>query len=100
MLILLKLLCFTIWLVIMMYLVMGNNTSFIDYNEVKIRIKDQDDLEMSLRSALLDLKKKDRLIIEDQSDFMQTKRNHFIYSRLLRKNPSLIYSCLSENCGF
>ena len=100
MLILLKLLCFTIWLVIMMYLVMGNNTSFIDYKEVKIRIKDEDDLEMSFRNALLGLKKKDRLIIEDQSDFMQRKRNHFIYSRLLRKNPSLVYSCLSENCGF
>lgn len=99
MLILLKLLCFTIWLVIMLYLIRGNNTFFLDYREVKIRVKDQDNLEMTIRSALSNLKKKDRLVIEDQSDFSQRELNLLIYSRLLRKNPSVVYSCLSENCG-
>ncbi|HNX29392.1 MAG TPA: hypothetical protein PKN87_08295 [Syntrophomonadaceae bacterium] len=97
MLILLKLLCFAVWLVIMLYLVRGSAYSFQSFSEVKIRIKDEDNLEMNVCRALLKLKKNDRLIIEDASDALQSQRNQVIFKRLLRKNPSLVYSYLREN---
>jgi hypothetical protein len=100
MLILLKLLCFFIWLMIMFYLVIGNNSPMADYREVVVKLQDEENLEMTIRSALTKLKKKDRLIIEDQYGFLKSRQNMFIFSRFVRKNPSIIYSYASENVGY
>lgn len=100
MLILLKLLCFFVWLMIMLYLVIGNNTSMSDYREIIVKLQDEDNVEMAIRSALTKLKKKDRLIIEDQYGVLKSRQNRFIFSCFVRKNPSIVYSYVSENVGY
>ncbi|HPF44017.1 MAG TPA: hypothetical protein PKV15_04910 [Syntrophomonadaceae bacterium] len=96
MLILLKLLCFTVWLVIMLYLVGGSNNSFQNYSEVKIRINEIDNPEVNIARALSRLKKNDRLIIEAGCDFLHCRHNQVLLRSILKKNPSLGYSFTSE----
>lgn len=100
MLILLKLLCFFVWLMIMLYLVIGNNTSMSDYREIIVKLQDEDNVEMAIRSALTKLKKKDRLIIEDQYGVLKNRQNRFIFRCFVRKNPSIASSYVSENVGY
>ena len=100
MLILLKLLCFSVWLVIIFYMVQGSRHPFPDYKEVKLMISNEDDLEMHVYKAISRLKKNDRLIIEDASDHVQRQYNLSVFRRLRRKNPSLVYLGLSENWSF
>lgn len=97
MLILLKLLCFTIWLVIILYLAGGGQRSFRSCNEVKIIVDDNNDVEIDLSRALSKLKKNDRLLIEIRPDFLTCPSNRVKIKKTLRKNPSLIYSLASEN---
>ena len=97
MLILLKLSCFIIWLVIILYLAGGGQKSFRSCNEIKILVGDKDDVEIDISRALSRLKKNDRLIIEVRHDFLTCPGNRVKIKKTLRKNPSLIYSLASEN---
>lgn len=100
MLILIKMLCFLIWFLIMFYLISGSNPSLPDYKPVKFKLKDEENAEMAIRQALSNLKKKDRLIIEDRSATSSRRQNRFIFNCLSRKNPSIIYYYVSENAGY
>lgn len=99
MLILLKLLCWAIWLIIMLYLAGSGQKSFRGFNEVKIIIDDKDDLERDVSCALSRLKKNDRLILEVRQNFLDSPGNRIKLKRTLRKNPSLAYSLANENWG-
>jgi len=100
MLILMKFLCLLIWFLIMFYLITGSNSSRPDYKPVKFKLGEGEDAEMAIRSALSNLKKKDRLIIEDTSGSKRRRQNRFIFNCLARKNPSMIYYYMSENAGY
>lgn len=91
MVILLKLVCFSLWMTIMIFLIIGSRRRSISaVREVKLYVQDDDDIEMLVRKAFLCLRERDRLIIEDMSPDRQQK-NSFIISRIMRKNPSILY---------
>ena len=74
MLILLKLLCWAIWLIIVLYLAGSGQRSFRGFNEVKIIIDDKDDLERDISCALSRLKKKRQINPGSSTGFFRFPR--------------------------
>jgi len=98
--ILLKSLCFAIWMLIMLSLIIGSRGKHrAKFREVTLYVEDEDDVEMVIRKALSSLKAEDILIIKDVTSGRSPEKRQII-SRMLRKNPAILYCVLSENGGF
>ncbi|MGI5912533.1 MAG: hypothetical protein ACOX6E_08170 [Syntrophomonadaceae bacterium] len=97
MLILLKILSMAIWMGIMLAVIIASKHNITsNYRDVKICIKDEDDVEMIIRKIIRDLKTADRLIIHDLSG-NRNKSHQVLIKGLVRKNPSVIYNNLGRN---
>lgn len=97
MVILLKTLSFTIWLIIMIALIIGSRRPYpAASNKVTLVLEDDDDVEMKLKQAIWHLSKKDRLVILDKISSKRVER-YLIIKRLINKNSSIIYYTPQEN---
>jgi hypothetical protein len=89
--ILLKTVTFVLWMIIMLAMLKGTkHGSTSNCHDVKIYIKDEEDVEVTIRKALRSLNREDRLIIHNVSrnnDLLQ----QVLIKSLTRKNPSIIY---------
>jgi len=95
--ILLKVLSFAIWMAIMLVMIAASrygNTS--DYTDVNIYLRDEDDIEITIRKILRHLQTRDRLIIHAVAPHNEQLHRVFMKS-LVRKNPSIIYYNLGRN---
>jgi hypothetical protein len=86
--IILKLACFSIWLIIMLCLIHGSRRkSYPEVREIMLQLNDEEDIEMCIYHTLSNLCTVDRLIIKDHTTSPQSKQ---IIMRMLHKNPSIL----------
>lgn len=97
MVILLKVLSFTIWMGIMLVMIAASREGTTsDYRDVNVYIKDEDDIEMTIWNILRHLKTRDRLIIHDVAQ--NNERLHQVLMKsLIQKNPSIVYYNAGRN---
>jgi hypothetical protein len=94
MVIILKSLCFAIWLVMMLYLIKGSRIKSVpQVNEVRLQLDDDEDAEKCIRQALNKLEPQDRLIIENLTC---NEINARIIARIMAANPSIL--CTTPLC--
>ncbi|MGI5921538.1 MAG: hypothetical protein ACOX6I_07360 [Syntrophomonadaceae bacterium] len=87
--IVLKLACFTIWLVMMLYLINGHRRKTSPRVRTKILLlSDGEDVEKCIRQNIKNLCIWDRLVIKDATTSWQ---DQLIISRMLQRNPSILY---------
>ncbi|MGS0763297.1 hypothetical protein [Syntrophomonas curvata] len=97
MVILLKVLSFAIWAGIMLVMIAASRYgSTSNYTDVNIYLRDEDDIEMTIRKILSHIHSRDRLIIHDIAP--NNEQLHWVFMKsLIRKNPSIIYYNLGRN---
>lgn len=93
--VLLKILCFVIWMIIMLVLIYGSHKKKPSGQIIRIQVTEDDDVEMLLRQAMQEIDHSDRLIIEDISS--RHKYNRIKVAAMGRKNPSILYYIVREN---
>lgn len=94
--VLLKILCFVIWMIIMLVLIHGSHKKKPDPGQlVRIQVTEEDDVEVLLRRAMQEINHTDRLIIEDISS--RHRYNRIKVAAMGRKNPSILYYTVREN---
>ncbi len=93
--VLLKILCFIIWMIIMLVLIHGSHKKKPSGQIVRIQVTEDDDIEMLLRRAMQEIDHSDRLIIEDISS--RHRYNRIKVAAMGRKNPSILYYIVREN---
>lgn len=94
MVIILKSLCFAIWLVMMLFLIRGSRMKSVPpVNEVRLQVDDDEEVEMCIRLALKKLGLRDRLIIEN---YTREEINSLMIDRIIARNPSIL--CTSPSC--
>lgn len=97
MVIILKIICFGVWLMIMLVLLAGGQSSNRNlYKKVRLILDDDDDPEMRIRQVLGNLKPEERLEILDRCSKKDRSRR-CVVCIFLRKNPSIIYGQIEEN---
>lgn len=88
MVIILKSVCFGIWLIMMLYLIHGSRIKTIpSVNEVRLQLEDDEETEMCIRQVLKNLGARDRLIIENCTC---DELNARIIDRIMARNPSIL----------
>ena len=97
--ILLKTVSFALWMIIMLAMLWGTRYgSTSDYHDVRIYIKDEEDVEATIRKVLRSLNREDRLNIHNVSENNNLLQQVLIKS-LIRKNPSIVYYHSAGNFG-
>jgi len=97
--ILLKIMSFSLWILIMLSLIIGNRVSKKPkLKELSLYIEDKEDIEMVIRKALLKIKAEETLIIKEIGSSCPLQKK--IIYRMIRKNPGIFYYSLIENGGF
>lgn len=94
MVIILKSVCFGIWLIMMLCLIRGSRMKPVPpVNVVRLQLDDDEEVEMCIRQALRRLGTRDRLIIEN---FTSGETSAGIIARIMVHNPSIL--CTTPSC--